>query len=154
MAGAKKRSKPYRARWSPANAKLKTMPWRVSAVFNPMLAIIDQLEEHGTIDVAGSGQPVFKYTDGDWYDSPAAIMGFVEAYEIHEVRSDRTINLEPLRQLANKLKYSMPIFPSDTAAARDSLARCKAETLEMTAGYADQLVTDFKIKDELQKEVA
>lgn len=156
MAGNKRPArKAYRQKCGGGNLKLKTEPWKVAAIFNPLTAILDQLEQDGTKDVAGNGTAIFKdHNDGCWYDSEVAIMGVVEAYEIHERRSGRLIDLGPLRQIANKLKYDMPIFAGDTAAARACLARMKAETLEMTANYAKQLVADFQIKEAIEKAAA
>lgn len=151
MASQKKRNKRYIPKL-PDTIKLKMQPWKVRAVMAPLESILDQLENEGTIDVAGSDVAVFKdLTDGHWYDSAAALMGVVEAYEIHEIRSGRQLNMEPMRQLAKKLEYGMPIFDSDTKSVRECLARMKAETLEMTAGYARDLIKDFQIKEELEK---
>ncbi|WP_211475085.1 hypothetical protein [Collimonas humicola] len=152
MSATKKRSKPYRAKPLGDNIKLKMQPWKVKAVFDPLLAILDQLEQDGTIDTTTRGQAVFRdHNDGVWYDSPVAIMGVVDAYEIHERRTGRLLGLEPLRQLANKLRYAAPVFSADTLAARACLTRMRAETIEMTAGYARDLIKDFQIMEELQK---
>ncbi len=155
MSSAKKRNKAYRPGRTGDAIKLKMQPWKVKAMFDPLLAIFDQLEQDGTIDTTTKGQAIFRdHNDGFWYDSHAAVMGVVEAYEIHERRSGRLLNLEPLRQLANKLKYAAPVFAADTAAARECLARMRAETLQMTAGYARDLIKDFQIREELQKVAA
>lgn len=152
MSGTKKRNKAYRPGRTGDAIKLKMQPWKVKAVFDPLLAILDQLEQHGTIDTTPKGQAIFRdHNDGFWYDSHAAVIGVVEAYEIHERRSGRVLNLEPLRQLANKLKYAAPVFAADTAAARACLDRMRAETIQMTAGYARDLIKDFQIREELQK---
>jgi hypothetical protein len=152
MAGNRRPRKPHRQKWNGAGVKLKTEPWKVAAIFNPLTAILDQLEQDGTIDIAGNGTAIFKdHNDGCWYDSSVAIMGVVEAYEIHERRTGRVLDLGPLRQIANKLKYDMPITSDDTAAARACLVRMKAETVEMTSGYAKQLIVDFQIMEEMQK---
>ena len=147
----KPRNKKYHPK-SDDNIKLKMQPWKIKAVFDPLEAIIDQLEQHGTIDATPSGTAIFKDAiDGHWYESHEAIMGVVEAYEIHEIRSGRVIDLLPLRQLAQRLKYDMPIFQADTTACRACFARMKAETMQMTAGYARDLITDFQIKEGLEK---
>ncbi|MFJ2989971.1 hypothetical protein ACIPF8_19060 [Collimonas sp. NPDC087041] len=154
MTATKKRNKPYRAKSLGENIKLKMQPWKVNAVFGPLLAIIDQLEQDGTIDTTARGQAVYcDRSDGVWYDSSIAIMGVVEAYEIHERRTGCVLTLDPLRQLANKLKYAAPVFPADTLAVRECLSRMRTETIEMTAGYARDLIKDFQIMEELQKVV-
>lgn len=151
MSATKKRNKKYRPK--PAGDRLlKTQLWKVAAVFNPLEAILDQLETAGTIDVTTCGKPIFKdAVDGRWYETPTAIMGVVDAYQMHQERLEIDLGLEPLRQLANKLNYDMPIFQADTEACRACLARMKAATLNMTSDYARQMIVDFQIKEELQK---
>ncbi|MDB6119312.1 MAG: hypothetical protein JWO08_3093 [Verrucomicrobiaceae bacterium] len=153
MPAPKKRTKRYVSR-PPADVKLKAQPWKVAAVFNPIVAIVDQLEQTETIDVVGADQAVFRDLEGELYDSAAALEGVVEAYAMHEVRSGRCLGLDPLRQFANKLKYAMPIFPADTKAVRECLGRMKAETLEMTAGYARDLIQTYQIKEAIEGRVA
>ena len=155
MASKKPRNKAYRPKYAGENVKLKMQPWKVAAVFNPLEAIINQLETHGTVDAARNGTAIFRDAiDGHWYESSAAIIGVVDAYEIHEIRTGRSMDLEPLRRLANKLKYDMPIFQTDTDDCRACFTRMKRETIEMTAGYARDLIKDFHIKEELLKVAA
>ena len=152
MGTSTKPRKAHRQAWNKGSVKLRSRPWTVNAVFNPLEAIIDQLENDGTIDIANNGTAVFKdAVDGEWYDSTVAIIGCVEAFEIHERRHNRDLQMAPLRQLANLLKYGMPITAASTAAARLCLTRMRAETVEMTADYARQLIKDFQIMEELQK---
>jgi len=154
MTAQKKRNKAYRPK-PPGEQLLKTQPWKVAAVFNPLIAILDQLEQDGTIDTATDGQPIFKdHNDGHWYDTAVAVMGVVDAYAMHEARRGINLGLPALRQLANKLSYGMPIFDTDTYACRECLKRMKAETMNMTADYARELIVDFQIKEELMKEAA
>ncbi len=154
MGASTKPRKAYQPRWNAGGVKLRSQPWKVAAVFGPLEAILDQLEQHGTIDVAANGTAIFKdAVDGTWYDSAVAILGVVEAYEIHERRHQRKLELEPLRRLANMLGYGMRITGADTAAARACLARMRAETVEMTSDYAKGLIRDFKIKEEIEKAI-
>ena len=155
MAGTKKRNKAYRPGWNSGGVLLKAQPWKIKLVFGPLENILDQLERDGTVDGTTDDTPIFKdESDGHWYCTVSALNGVIEAYEIHERRHSRSLNLEPLRILSNKLKYGMPIFQSDTDAARACLNRMRLETMQMTADYARQLINDFRIKEELQREVA
>ena len=150
MAKTKRRNKAYKPR-DPESILLRFEPWKVAAVMNPLESIVDQLERDGTIDVADDGQAVFKdHCDGVWYYSPVAILGVVDAYEIHERRAGVQLQLDPLRRLANKLKYQMMIDQNDTAAARGCLERIRAATLNMTAGYAKRLIKDFQIMEAME----
>lgn len=151
MTATKKRNKKYRPK-PPGSQLLKTQLWKVRAVFDPLEAILNQLERDGTIDCTPSGVAIFKDGgDGNWYESPIAIMGVVDAYQMHQERRGIDLGMDPLRKLAKKLEYSMPIFDSDTKACREALARMKQETLNMTADYARGLIVDFQIKEEFQK---
>ncbi|WP_155837561.1 hypothetical protein [Herminiimonas sp. CN] len=147
-----RRTKAYQPKWNGDGRKLRTMPWKVASVFGPMEAIIDQLEQDGTVDAVDSGAPVFRdFEDGGLYDTCAAFTGVIDAYAIHEIRSGQALDLAPLRQLVNKLQYGMPIFDTDTRAVRACLARMKATTAQMTEAYADQLYRDYAIKNEIEK---
>lgn len=152
MAGTKKPRKAYHKTWNSGGVLLKSQPWKLRAVFSPLESILDQLERDGTVDCAANGVPVFKdENDGIWYCTVSALNGVIDAYEIHERRFNRNLHLEALRQLSNKLKYSMPLFESDTKAARECMARMRLETAQMTADYAKQLIKDFQIKEALEK---
>ena len=130
---------------------LKSQPWKMKAVFGPLESILDQLEQNGTVDCATDGAPIFKdQNDGHWYCTVSALNGVIDAYEIHERRHGRLLNLGPLRKLSNKLKYGMPIFEGDTQECRACLQRMRLETMQMTAGYAKQLIKDFQIKEALE----
>ncbi len=154
MSSNRKPRKAYRPK-PPGEQLLKNQLWRVAAVFNPLEAILNQLETAGTIDVTTCGKPIFKdAVDGHWYETPIAIMGVVDAYQMHQERIGIDLGLDPLRQLANKLTYDMPIFQADTEACRACLKRMKAVTLNMTADYARQMIVDFQIKEELMKVAA
>ena len=150
-----RRTKTYQPKWNGDGRKLRTMPWKVASVFGPMEAIIDQLENDGTIDVVDSGAAVFRdIEDGGLYDTCAAFGGVIDAYAIHEIRSGQKLELSPLRQLVRKLQYGTPIFESDTRDVRACLARMKAATVQMTEAYADQLYRDYVIKNEMEKATA
>ena len=150
-----RRTKCYQPKWNGDGRKLRTMPWKVASVFGPMEAIIDQLEQDGTVDAIASGTPVFRdFEDVGLYDTCAAFGGVIDAYAIHEIRSGQPLDLSALRQLVSKLKYGTPIFESDTQAVRACLARMKAVTVQMTEAYADRLYRDYAIKNEIEKAAA
>lgn len=152
MSVSKKPRKSHRPAWNSGGVLLKSQPWKMQAVFGPLESILDQLERDGTVDIAGNGAPIFKdQNDGHWYCTVSALNGVIDAYEIHERRFSRSLNLEPLRRLSNKLRIGMPIFESDTKDSRACLARMRVETMRMTADYAKQLIKDFQIKEALEK---
>ncbi len=151
MATKKREKKRYVPR-DPANCLIKTQPWRLNAVFDPLLAIVDQLDQHGTIDVSGNGTPMFKdVVDGYWYDSAYAIMGVVDVYEIHEKRADVKIDMEPLRVIATKLRDDLEITTEDIKQVRACCDRMRTASMAMTVGYAAELIRDTQIQEAAQK---
>lgn len=152
MAGNKKPRKQYRPRWNGGNVRLKAEPWKVAAVFGPLENILDELESEGTVSTMPDGTPIFQDTnDGCWYPMAPALNGVVDAYEIHQTRTGRAMPLATLRQLAHKLEIQMPLFKADTDAARAALEALKAETMQMNAGYAKDLVRTVQIRIEFEE---
>ena len=145
MAGNRK----PRNRLSP---RLRTQPWRVSAVFQPLESVLLQIEQTGEVTTDGKGMPMFKDAgDGHWYATTPAIEGIVEAYATHELRSGRLMPLDNLRRFAKKLEYASPLTLDDCAAVRRDLAALRSETLAMTVEYAASLVRTTQIKIELER---
>ncbi|MBC3906222.1 hypothetical protein [Undibacterium umbellatum] len=152
MMASSKRTKKVRKPWNPDNALLKTQPWRIKALFDPLLAIVDQLECDGTADIQNDGTAVFKdVVDGYWYESYTAIMGVVDVFEIHEKRAGVVIDMEPLRRLASKLKNDVDILLCDTEDCRACFNRMHSATLRMTVGYASGLIRDTQIQEQVER---
>lgn len=155
MAGNKKPRKPYRPTWNGGGVKLRTEPWKVEAVFRPLINILDALDNDGTVTCTAAGVPIFQDTnDGCWYEMAPAIEGVIAAYEVHGKRQHRDMPLAPLQLLCRKLAYSMPIEQKDVDAARAALVVLRVETNEMTAAYAADLVRITQIRVEMDAKVA
>lgn len=148
----KRRNKAYRPR-DPGCVKLKTVPWIIDSVFAPLYEIIDQLEKDGTIFITQTGIPVFfNRKDGKFYETVPAISGFIEGFEIHERRTHRDLGMDPLRHLIKRIEYGIPITDIETRAVRIALDRIRNETMGMTWNYADEMLRDFRIKEELSNQ--
>lgn len=135
---------------------LRTKPWKTHAVFRPLEAILDELETEGTLTVVATGKhagkPVFMIPgEHDWHVAAPALRGLIETLEIHEKRSGRALPLEPLRVLATKFEVDMPIFSSDTKAARAAMAALIQESHSFDLEYADDLVPVTRTAIELEK---
>lgn len=134
---------------------LRTQPWKLQRTFGPLIAILDELERDGTVNVVGADQAVYKdIATGQWVDMVAAIEGTIETFEIHEIRTGEELGLEAMRQLVNKLRYGMLIFESDTQACRVTLARMRAIASNWTISYASALVDIFLTREQLTKVAA
>lgn len=131
--------------------KLRHDPWRLKSVFDPLTKVLDQLDNDGTLTVMGEDeQIVFKdLGNGKWYDMPAALNGFIELFELYEVRYKVTLPLEPLRQLHAKIIAGQDIGLDDTSAARASSAALHTACLDMTILEAEELTHDYLLKEAL-----
>lgn len=155
---AKKKKDRSNKRYVPRDrkqVKLRHDPWRLKSVFDPLTNILDQLERDGTLTVMGEEeQPVFKdLGNGRWYDMPAALLGFVELFELYEVRYKAVLPLAPLRQLHTKIIEGQDIEMDDIKAARESSATLHTACLDLTIIEAEELVNDFLLKEALNGNV-
>ncbi|WP_025918316.1 hypothetical protein [Herminiimonas sp. CN] len=148
------RRKAYRHR--PAGARtLRTQPWKLRSVFQPLEDILNQMEATGFSDADQRGTPIFQsMKDSCWYTSAPAINGVADAYALHEKRSGRPMPTEPLRRVANKLHYGSMVFASDLADMRAALATLRTETMDMTEDYAHSLLQTVCIQVELERNAA
>lgn len=62
--------------------------------------------------------------------------------------------LDPLRLLARKLRYAMPLEMADITAVRQAIKVLRAESLEMTLQYANDLIRTTQIRIELDEREA
>lgn len=154
MSRSKPRNKVYHPR--PAGARtLRTQPWKLRNVFQPLEDILNQMEASGFSDADRRGTPIFRsQKDSCWYTSAPAINGVADAYQIHAQRSGRAMPVEPLRRVANKLHYGSMLFASDLAAMRAALAVLRNETMDMTEDYAHSLLQTVCVQVELERKSA
>ncbi|WP_331693516.1 hypothetical protein [Pandoraea sputorum] len=148
----KPRTKRYVPGRNGCGVHLRAEPWKVGAMLDPVVAVIDELEQQGTVNVDEKGRAIVRNSaDGQWYTASDSIMGIVDAFEIHQLRCGRQMPLEPLRQLVRKLDLSMPLFDTDTVPARAALTVLRAEAMNMRADYARDLANTVSIQDKLQQ---
>ncbi|NDP60050.1 MAG: hypothetical protein GZ090_11910 [Oxalobacteraceae bacterium] len=148
------RNKAYHRRPSGART-LRTQPWKLRNVFQPLDDILNMMESTGFSDADRRGTPIFQsQKDSCWYTSAPAINGVADWYEIHARRSGRTMPIEPLRRVANKLHYGSMVFASDVADMRAALATLRHETMDMTEDYAHSLLQTVCIRIELERKTA
>jgi hypothetical protein len=145
------RNKPYVPRSHGART-LRTQPWKLRGVFQPLDDILTQMEETGYSDADQTGLPVFRsMKDGGWYGISEAIAGVADAYEIHASRSGRPMPVEALRRVATKLHYGTVLFQDEVDAMRAAMEVLRKETMNMTEDYAASLLQGVRIKVELER---
>jgi hypothetical protein len=151
MGKSQKPRKPMRKAWNQGGVMIRTQPWKINTAFGPIEGIIDQLERDGTNDEINGIAVVKDLSDGAWCNAPVAIIGMIEAFEIHERRTGRILGMGPLRLIAQRLEDGADIYDDETAAARAAINRMKAETMQMTAEYGAELIRAFLTMEAMQK---
>lgn len=92
--------------------------------------------------------------DGHYYETAPALEGIIDAFHTHALRQNRPMPLEALRVLARKLRYAMPLEMSDIKGARTAVRVLRAESMEMTLQYANDLIRTTQIRIELDEREA
>lgn len=131
--------------------KLRHDPMRLRSVFAPLLGLLDQLDNDGTLTVTGDDEkPSWKDPDtGQWYCTANALVGFIELFELFEERYAKPLPLDALRQLHGKIIDGEMIEAEVTRAARASTSVLYNACMDMTLAEADELVSDYKLKEAL-----
>lgn len=121
---------------------LRTCPWRITCVFQPLEAVLHRIEADGEIE-AVRGQPVFHVPHArEWFDVAAAIQGVIEFAELARVRHGIAASVGGLRKLANKLDSGSPLFPADIEAARGDIDFCQRAWQGLRVSQADKLIEE------------
>lgn len=151
MSRNKKPRKQYRPGRSAANVALRAQPWKLYAAFDPIEALLTQIETTGSVTSTWKGTPIFLPPgESEWVEISSAIEGFIDTFGIHEYRSGQQIDMKPMKQLANKLKYGSPIYQRDIDASRVCVSMLRQIASGFPAGYAKDLVQSVQIKHELE----
>lgn len=124
-------------------------PDRVSAVWEPLEAIIDRIATTGTVDVM-RGTVVFNEGDG-WYDCVQALRDLLDFYELAKVRYGVDATTAPLYQFANKLDSGSPLFEPDIARVRCAIADCKIRSMSLRLSEVTDMLETLSIRRELQR---
>lgn len=120
-------------------------------VFGPIQAVIDQIEQDGTVTTNRSGTPMFRDGEGKWYCTATAIQGVIDHCDMWCTRHGRTLPLDSLREFQRFIKYMMPISESLLIRLRRDLPAVQAA---MARGNPDDmldLLTQVKIQDKLER---
>lgn len=122
---------------------LRTQPWRIWSVWQPVERIIDRIELEGVVDAAG-GVPVFQENSG-WYEVVPALQGIIEFHVHAQARYGLPCEVSGLAKLAKKLDAGAPLFSADIAGARASMASCWRQAMQLRVSQAIDLVRTVQI---------
>lgn len=145
MAQSKKPRRPYKPR-----AVRTPMIVGTDLVMRPLEAIIDQISRDGTVDASSRGVPMFKASDGMWYDSAAAIEGIVWHFEMFAIRHKIELPIEPLRELHIALKYCVPVFERTVTGCKLALPELRRAMSLADPDEQLDILMQAQIKEQLQ----
>ena len=130
---------------------LRTVPWRVAAVFAPIERVLFRLEADGTVEARGR-QVIFREdSKGGWYDLPVALRGVVEFHRLVKTHHNLPVEVDAMERFANKIKLGSPVFEQDLANVRSDIASCKAQAMRLRVSQADAIIRTVKIRAEIDR---
>lgn len=146
-----RRNKPYNPasllRRLQARMYRTDMASRVDAVFRPLEAVLAEIERTGFVD-ADRGVPIFRNpVDGEEFELAPAVTGIAEMFEMWSIRHSTEAPIKPLRQLASRLGYSMPLDAQLLADVTASLPVLRKIAMQMGPREAADLVLQTQILD-------
>jgi hypothetical protein len=151
MGATKKRGKKYNPQSRAGHVKLRAQPWKIHAVFEPVEAILDEIEHSGMVSVTEDGKPIFsELAHNDVYEFVPSLCGLIDAFDLHAERNSLPIVTDALKLVCVKLDKEQMLDQYDLAGARQSIAALKAQSGDMEADYASRLIRDVQIKFELE----
>lgn len=119
-----------------------------STIISPLVAILDQLELHDTVDVEGD-TPVFRdASDECWYEMSPALLGVIEFFEEVGRRHGVAIDLTALDTLRRNLVSGDTVLLSQIHEVRTLLPK-----LQVIANRTSQLEA-LEILDEIRQRTA
>lgn len=146
-----KKTAPRQRRRRPCDPLLRTQPWKVLSVFDPIERILHRLETDGTVEAVGQ-QVVFKdAAHQGYYDVPAALHGIADFHRIASLRYGCEATFAALERLANKLHHGSPVFECDLKAARADIASCKKQALRLRVSQAESILNSVRISAEFDR---
>ncbi|MRR49403.1 MAG: hypothetical protein EG825_00585 [Rhodocyclaceae bacterium] len=128
---------------------LRTQPWKVVAVFQPIEHFLHKLEVDGTVETTGRHVVFQADVEKHWFDLVEAIRGVIQFHHIARDRYGLDVNTEALERLTNKLDVAAPIFLGDIEAVRRDIASCKQQALRLRLSQAEDILTTIRISAEL-----
>ncbi|WP_027798276.1 hypothetical protein [Paraburkholderia dilworthii] len=151
MSRSQKPRKKYNPQSRAGHVKLRAQPWKIHAVFEPVEAILEEIEQSGMVSVTEEGKPIFsELAHNDVYEFVPSLCGLIDAFDLHAERNALPIVTDPLKQVCVKLDRGEMLDQYDIANSRWSIAELKKQSGDMQADYAYRLIRDIQIKFELE----
>lgn len=116
------RSTKPRRKYNPAKANRISNKPRLDSVymlFQPIYTAFERMEADEIECI--NGKAVFMAFDGSWCEVAPAMIGWADCFERIGRNEDMPFDGEPLRRLANKISYDIPLTESDLVLGREKI---------------------------------
>jgi len=119
--------------------------------FGPVDAMLARLAEGWIHEIQGAA--VFlNPQDGVWYEIPAALGGWIALWERLDARHRLQLDLDPVRKIVARLRYSTPIPPELVAQAQAVADQCKHAYRRMDLHEVGSVVKTQLIVNEAEQQ--
>ncbi|MGE4368037.1 MAG: hypothetical protein AB7E12_00005 [Burkholderiaceae bacterium] len=83
---------------------------RAHNTLGPLDAIISQIARDGTVNCSPRGVPMFRDLEtGQWFETAHALQGLIDHLEMYQMREQRSLPLQAMKEFHRCLEYSMPV---------------------------------------------
>lgn len=120
--------------------------------FEPLQAIIDQIEQDGTLTCDARGTPIFRdSTDGNWWETAPALAGIIDYLQMYETRHGVDLPIKPLWDLHQRIRYCMPVDEPLLARLRRDLPALQRVIATGNPDDTADLFRQVQIKIEMER---
>lgn len=118
-------------------------------LFQPIYTAFERMENDEIECI--NGKVVFKAFDGSWCEVAPAMIGWSDCWERIGRNEGIPFDGEPLRRLANKISYGIPLTQSDLAQGREKIEETRRMFMALPVSATKQHAQTEQIAIELER---
>lgn len=116
-------------------------------MLSPIDNILAQIELTGELETDEHGTVICRAATGEIAAAWGAFDGVAELFDQWRIRHNAALDISPLRQLAARFDYGMPVDQPLLDAVRELMPRLRAIASRMAADQADSLILGAHIRN-------
>lgn len=116
-------------------------------MFSPIDNILAQIELTGELETDEHGTVICRAATGEIAAAWGAVDGVAELFDQWRIRHNAALDISPLRQLASRFDYGMPVDQPLLDAVRELMPRLRAIASRMAADQVDSLILGAHIRN-------
>lgn len=121
----------------------------VYMLFNPLYTVFDRMEADAIECI--NGKAVFVAFDGSWCEVAPAMIGWADCWERIGRNEGIAFDGEPLRRLANKISYDIPLTQDDLALGRAKIEETRRMFMSLPVSATKRHAQTEQIAIELDR---